>query len=104
MIQCRVFGVAVFQAFVVKVVFVESAQGRNGAFVKLFVFMGDLGAVSVNMLVPAWTVKFGGEVGVMGLVAMAFVGAVVITVRGWAVGRGSPLRRGAGFTTLTGAA
>lgn len=83
-VQCRVFCVLVIQALVVTVVVVvESAQGRNGAFVKLFiVFVGDLGVVSVKLLGSACTVKLGGEEGVMGLVTMALVGAVVITVRG----------------------
>lgn len=56
---------------------VESAQGRNGAFVEMFIaFVDNFGVVSVRLLGSAHTVKFGGDVGVRGLVLIALMGAV----------------------------
>ena len=84
----------------------ESAQGRNGAFVELFsVLVGELSRVEIEEVVSILIVLFwsnGGETGLR-LPAIFAVVLLVITVRGWEAGI-DPFTTGAGFTTLIGAA
>ena len=81
----------------------ESAQGRNGAFVKLLTVLVGLGEVDVKSMGSARIVKFGGgEVGVRGLVTIALLGAAIILGCGGAAELGTLLIIGTGFTTLLG--
>lgn len=100
----------------------ESAQGRNGAFVEFVsIFVGDLGSVIVEVVASSFMVivlrSLGGGGGEMGLsetvellAAIAALLLEVMTVRGLAMeadmaGRCGTLPRvvGAGLTTLMGA-
>ena len=96
----RSFVVVVTQALLVMSM-VESAQGRNGAFVELVgVLVGDRAeALKEEVAVSGLIVIFLSRGGVRGAAKLQTLLVEVMTVRGLAA-VGSPPRVGTGFTTL----